>query len=109
PQANPGDPAIRWNWDTTLVMSPHDPKIIYAAGNKVFRSANRGLNWETVGTDLTTNANRDDIVTMGVKGSDIRIAKDDGIQAWQTIISFAESPKRTGVVYAGTDDGNVQV
>ena len=108
PQANPGEAPIRWNWDTPLVMSPHDPKIIYAAGNKVFRSSNRGLNWETVGTDLTSNANRDDIVTMGVKGSDIRISKNDGIQAWPTIISFAESAKRTGVIYAGTDDGIVQ-
>jgi photosystem II stability/assembly factor-like uncharacterized protein len=109
PQANVGEQPIRWNWDTPLVMSPHDPKIIYAAGNKVFRSSNRGLNWETVGTDLTSNANREDIVTMGVKGSDIRIAKHDGIQAWPTIISFAESAKRSGVIYAGTDDGIVQV
>jgi photosystem II stability/assembly factor-like uncharacterized protein len=109
PQSNVGEPPIRWNWDTPLVMSPHDPKIIYAAGNKVFRSSNRGLNWETVGTDLTSNANREDIVTMGVKGSDVRIAKNDGIQAWPTIISFAESSKRTGIIYAGTDDGIVQV
>jgi photosystem II stability/assembly factor-like uncharacterized protein len=109
PQSNLGEPPIRWNWDTPLVMSPHDPKIIYAAGNKLFRSSNRGLNWETVGTDLTSNANRDEIVTMGVKGSDIRIAKNDGIQAWPTIISLAESAKRTGVIYAGTDDGIVQV
>ena len=109
PQANPGEPPLRWNWDTPLVMSPHDPKIIFAAGNKVFRSANRGLNWETVGTDLTSNANREEIETMGVKGSEVRIAKNDGIQAWPTIISFAESAKRTGVIYAGTDDGIVQV
>jgi len=109
PQANAGEAPIRWNWDTPLVMSPHDPKIIYAAGNKVFRSSNRGLNWETVGADLTSNANREEIVTMGVKGSDIRISKHDGIQAWPTIISFAESAKRTGVIYAGTDDGIVQV
>ena len=46
---------------------------------------------------------------MGVKGSDIRISKDDGIQAWPTIVSLAESPKRAGLLYAGTDDGNVQV
>jgi photosystem II stability/assembly factor-like uncharacterized protein len=109
PQANAGEPVLRWNWDTPLVMSPHDPKVIYAAANKVFRSANRGLNWETQGSDLTGNANREDIVTMGVKGSDIRIAKDDGIQAWPTIISFAESAKRAGIVYAGTDDGHLQV
>ena len=91
-------------------MSPHDPKVIYAAANKVFRSANRGLTWETRRQPISpSNANRDDIVTMGVKGSDIRISKDDGIQAWPTIISFAESPKRAGVLYAGTDDGNLQV
>lgn len=109
PQPNAGEPALRWNWDTPLLMSPHDPKVIFAAGNKVFRSSNRGLNWETAGNDLTSNANRDDIVTMGVKGSDIRISRNDGIQAWPTVISLAESPKRTGVIYAGTDDGNVQV
>ena len=109
PQSNQGEPALRWNWDTPLLMSPHDPKVIYAAANKVFRSANRGLNWETQGSDLTSNANREDIVTMGVKGSDIRIAKDDGIQAWPTIISFAESAKRAGVAYAGTDDGHLNV
>jgi photosystem II stability/assembly factor-like uncharacterized protein len=109
PQPEAGEPALRWNWDTPLVLSPHDPKIIYAASNKLFRSANRGLNWESSGTDLTTNANRDDIVTMGVKGGDIRISKNDGIEAWPTIISFAESAKRAGVLYTGTDDGNVQV
>jgi hypothetical protein len=58
---------------------------------------------------LTSNANREDIVTMGVKGSDIRIAKDDGIVAWPTIVALSESPKHAGVIYAGTDDGNLQV
>jgi photosystem II stability/assembly factor-like uncharacterized protein len=109
PQPNAGEEPLRWNWDTPLLMSPHDPKVIYAAANKVFRSANRGLNWETQGSDLTSNAKRDEIVTMGVKGSDIRIAKDDGIQAWPTIISFAESAKRAGIAYAGTDDGHLNV
>ncbi len=109
PIAPTGEPALRWNWDTPLVMSPHNPAIIYANGNKVYRSANRGLTWETVGTDLTSNANRDEVVTMGVKGSDITIAKNDGIVAWPTIISFAESPKKANVLWAGTDDGNVQV
>src|SRR5947208_2792748 len=108
-QAQPGGPPVRWHWDTPLVMSPHDPKIIYAVGNKVFRSSNRGLTFEAASPDLTTDAKRDDIVTMGLKGIDITIAKNDGIQAWPTIVSFAESPKRQGILYAGTDDGNVQV
>jgi hypothetical protein len=46
---------------------------------------------------------------MGVKGSDIRIARNDGIVAWGTIVSFAESPKRAGVLYTGTDEGNLHV
>jgi photosystem II stability/assembly factor-like uncharacterized protein len=109
PQPNAGEPPLRWNWDTPLILSPSDPKVVYAAANKVFRSANRGLNWETAGSDLTGNDDREQIVTMGVKGSDIRIAKDDGIQAWPTIISLAESPKHAGVAYAGTDNGHLQV
>ncbi|HWF84973.1 MAG TPA: hypothetical protein VG222_09010, partial [Vicinamibacterales bacterium] len=109
PQGAPGEPPLRWNWDTPLVQSPHDAKVLYASANKVFRSADGGLTWVAVSPDLTTNANRDEIVTMGVKGSDIKISKNDGIATWPTIISFAESPKRSGLLYAGTDDGLVQM
>jgi photosystem II stability/assembly factor-like uncharacterized protein len=109
PQAVPGEPPLRWHWDTPLVHSPHDPKVLYAAANKVFRSSDRGLSWTPVSGDLTSGANRDDIVTMGVKGSEIQIAKNDGIVAWPTIVAFAESPKRAGLLYAGTDDGSLQV
>ena len=41
----PGEPALRWHWDTPLMLSPHDPKVVYAAANKVFRSTDRGLSW----------------------------------------------------------------
>src|SRR5947208_5180776 len=107
PMAAPGEPPFRWNWDTPLVMSPHDPKVLYAAANKIFRSTDRGLTWTAISGDITGNANRDDIVTMGVKGSEINIAKNDGIQTWPTATTFAESPKRSGTFYAGTDDGHL--
>jgi photosystem II stability/assembly factor-like uncharacterized protein len=109
PQPPAGEPAYRWHWDTPLVQSPHDPKVVYAAANKVFRSADRGLSWTVLSQDLTSGANRDDIVTMGVKGSEIRIARNDGIAAWPAIVSFAESPRRAGLLYTGTDDGNMHV
>ena len=109
PQAAPGEPPLRWHWDTPLVFSPHDPKVVYAAANRVFRSADRGLSWTAISQDLTSGANRDEIATMGVKGSDIRIARNDGIAAWPSIVSFAESPKRAGLLYSGTDDGNLHV
>jgi photosystem II stability/assembly factor-like uncharacterized protein len=109
PVPGPGEPALRWHWDTPLVHSPHDSKVLYAAANKVFRSPDKGLSWLAVSPDLTTDQNREDIVTMGVKGSEVNIAKNDGIAAWPAIVSFAESPKRAGVLYAGTDDGNLAV
>jgi hypothetical protein len=82
-------------------MSSHNASIIYAVGNKVFRSSNRGQTWEELGGDLTSNASREDIVTMGVKGSDITISRNDGIQAWPTIIAFAESAKRPNLLAKG--------
>ncbi len=109
PQPAPGEPALRWQWDTPLTMSPHDPRVIYAPANRVFRSADRGLTWAAISPDLTSGANRDDIVTMGVKGSEIQISRNDGIAAWPAITTFAESPKRAGVLYAGTDDGRLAV
>ena len=109
PTAAPGEPPLRWHWDTPIMLSPHDPKVLYAAANKVFRSADRGLSWVQISGDLTTGQNRDKLDTMGVKGIDIQFSRDDGIQWWPTIVSLAESPKRAGLLYAGADDGNLAV
>jgi photosystem II stability/assembly factor-like uncharacterized protein len=104
-----GEPAYRWHWDTPLTFSPHDPKVLYAAAQKVFRSPDRGHSWIPISGDLTSGANRDDIATMGVKGSEIRFSRNDGIAAWPSIVSFAESPRKPGLLYAGTDDGQLAV
>ena len=104
-----GESPYRWNWDTPMLLSLHDPAVLYSAANKVFRSPDRGMSWAVISPDLTESPDRDEIVTMGVKGSDIRFSRHDGISAWPTIVSLAESPKRAGVIYAGTDDGNLSV
>jgi photosystem II stability/assembly factor-like uncharacterized protein len=109
PQAASGEPPLRWHWDTPLLHSPHDSKVIFAAANKVFRSPDKGLSWVAISQDLTTGQNRDEISTMGVKNTEVNIARNDGIAAWPTIVSLAESPKRAGLLYAGTDDGNLAV
>jgi photosystem II stability/assembly factor-like uncharacterized protein len=109
PIAPAGEPPYRWHWDTPMILSPHDPATLYIGAQKVFRSTDRGLSFTPISGDLTSNADRQEIVTMGLKGSDIRIAKDDGIVAWPTIVALSESPKRAGLIYAGTDDGNLQV
>jgi hypothetical protein len=109
PQPAPGEPSYRWHWDTPLMFSPHDHKILYTAANKVFRSTDRGLSWTSISDDLTDGQNRDEIETMGVKGSEIRFSRNDGISQWPAITSLAESPERAGLLYAGTDDGHVAV
>ncbi|HYT73452.1 MAG TPA: hypothetical protein VEL79_01780, partial [Vicinamibacterales bacterium] len=109
PQPPQGDPAYRWQWDTPIVISPHDPAVVYVAANKVFRAPDRGLTFTPISPDLTSNIDRDALVTMGLKGSDITISRHDGIGAWGTIVALAESPKKAGLLYAGTDDGNLQV
>jgi len=111
PQPEPGQPAYRWHWDTPMMLSPHDSAIVYVAANRVFRAPDRGLTFTPISPDLTTgeDSDRERIVTMGLKGSEITIAKNDGIQAFGTIVALAESPKTPGVLYAGTDDGRLQM
>jgi photosystem II stability/assembly factor-like uncharacterized protein len=99
----------RFFWDSPMVFSPHDPGTLIVAANKVFKSTDRGDSWLAISPDLTSGANRDTIVTMGVKGSEIRIATNDGISQWPTIVSLAESPAQAGVIWTGTDDGTVSV
>src|SRR5262249_12294339 len=82
---------------------------LIVGGNKVFVSHDRGDSWTAISPDLTKNGNRDTIVTMGLKGSDIHTSRDDGISQWPAIVSLAESPKMKGVYYAGTDDGQLQI
>lgn len=106
--ATPGE-AYRFHWDTPLMLSPNDPGVLLAAANRVFRSTDRGDSWTAISPDLTSNEKRDDIVTMGLKGRDIAISRNDGISQWPTIVSLAESPKQKGVFYTGTDDGTVSM
>ncbi len=101
--------SLRFNWDSPMILSPHSSGVLYVAGNRVFKSTDRGDSYVAISPDLTQNLNRADIVTMGVVGRDIRIAANDGISAWGTIVSLAESPKLAGVYYTGTDDGTVSM
>ncbi len=109
PEPAEGEPPYRWNWDTPLVISPHDPATVYVAANRVFKSTDRGHSWTAISPDLTGAADRDTLVLMGVKNRDTRIARNDGVQSYPTIVSFAESPKQRGLYYTGSDDGQLYV
>ncbi|MEZ5320205.1 MAG: hypothetical protein R2752_22575 [Vicinamibacterales bacterium] len=107
----PGEGALpyRWNWDTPMIFSPHDAGKLMVAANKVFTSTDRGDSWSVISGDLTTNADRDEIEVMGKRGDEIRIARNDGISNWPSIVALAESPKQAGVIFTGTDDGVVSM
>ncbi len=103
------DETFRFMWDTPVMLSPSDPGVLYVAGNRLFKSTDRGDSWTVISPDLTTNTNRDTVVTMGLKGADITISKNDGIVSYSTIVAIGESKKQPGVLYAGTDDGVLSV
>jgi photosystem II stability/assembly factor-like uncharacterized protein len=109
PEPEEGETAYRWNWDTAMMMSPHDPRTIYVGANRLFRSTDRGHTWEAISPDITTNTDRSTLSIMGVKDPDIRIARNDGVTTWGTLVTIAESPLRAGILWTGSDDGAVNV
>ena len=107
-----GDTAktYRFNWNSPLQLSPHDPATVYLGANYLLRSRDRGMSWEEVGgVDLTRQIDRDELEIMGVPGSEPQMSVNDGISTYGNITAFAESPRTPGLLYVGTDDGNVQV
>lgn len=99
---------FRFYWNTPLVMSPHNPRVIYVGADRFFKSLDRGDTW-TASDDLTKKIDRNKLSIMGVKGSDPMASKNDGYQGYGYVVTIAESPTLPGVLWAGTDDGNVQV
>ena len=110
PQARRADGApasalkYRFNWNSPLIASPHDQKVIYLGGNVVFKSSDFGTTWETISPDLTTN-DPEKQKTAGGPGW----TENTTAEFHCTIISLAESPLSKGLLWAGTDDGNLQV
>ena len=98
----------RFYWSTPLAMSPHNPRIIYAGGDRFFKSLDRGDTW-TASVDLTKKIDRNTLSIMGVSGKEPMASKNDGYANFSHLTTVAESPKLPGVLWVGTDDGNVQV
>jgi photosystem II stability/assembly factor-like uncharacterized protein len=85
----------RWAWNAPIVLSPHNPAVLYHAGNRVVKSVNRGDSWEVISDDLTTN-------------DEAKIQGTGNIQ-YCTIVTMDESPVTPGLLWVGTDDGKVWV
>jgi len=108
PAPLPGEPAYRWEWNSPTLVSRHDPNVVYAGGNRLFISRDRGVSWERT-EDLSRRIDRDTLRLMGVRGADITLSRHDGESSFSAISTIAESPLDRAVLWVGTDDGNVQV
>ncbi len=109
PQPGPGEPPLRWNWDSPLLISPHVATRIYFAANKVFRSDDRGDTWKALGGDITRQFDRDKLPVMGKLWPADTVAKHLSTSFYGNCTALAESPLKEGLLYAGTDDGLIQV
>jgi photosystem II stability/assembly factor-like uncharacterized protein len=94
----------RFNWNTPIVASPHGKSTFYYAGNVIFQSTNFGKSWEPISPDLSTNDKSKYVPAGGPVFFEATTAENNG-----TVINLSESPVKSGVIWAGTDDGNVQV
>lgn len=94
----------RFQWTYPIMTSPHDPNVLYIAGNVVFKSTNEGKSWDIISPDLTRNDKSKEVSSGGP------ITKDNtGTEYYCTIFAFAESPAKAGVLWAGSDDGLIHV
>jgi hypothetical protein len=94
----------RFQWNFPLLFSPHDPPVLYAGGNILFRTTTDGQSWEAISPDLTRN----DRSKMGPSGGPI--TKDNtSVEYYGAIFTVSESPVQKGVIWTGSDDGLVHV
>ncbi|HYV99009.1 MAG TPA: hypothetical protein VE967_16255, partial [Gemmatimonadaceae bacterium] len=109
--------ALRFQWNTPFMLSPHNPNTLLIGSNRFHRSDDRGDNW-TASPDLTKAINRETREIMGVLpgggrgGADASrpamIAQHDGVQSYSNLVTIAESPVLPGLYWTGADDGNLE-
>jgi photosystem II stability/assembly factor-like uncharacterized protein len=104
-----GEPPLRWNWDSPVIISPHSHTRLYFAANKLFRSDDRGETWKAISGDLTRQLDRNKLPVMGKVWGPDAVAKNASTSFYGNIVALAESPKKEGLIFVGTDDGLIQV
>jgi photosystem II stability/assembly factor-like uncharacterized protein len=109
PLTGKGLPAMRWNWDSPILISPHAPARLYLASNIVFRSDDRGDSWRAISGDITRQLDRDKLPVMGKIWGPDAVAKHASTAFYGNASVLVESPKKEGQLYVGTDDGLIQI
>lgn len=106
PYPRQGEDGYRFHWTSPLLISPRRPSRLYLGGNRLFISDDRGQGWRAT-ADLSWNEDRDELPIMGSVPDETTLSKHDGVAAWGTITSIAESSVREGLLFVGTDDGRI--
>jgi len=110
PETEDGEPTdLRFNWDTPLVISRHDPDVVYYGSQFLFRSPDLGQSWERISPDLSKAIDRDTLEIMGKRLEEVELSRNDGISSYGNMTQISESPHDADVIYVGMDDGNLQV
>jgi photosystem II stability/assembly factor-like uncharacterized protein len=104
-----GGSGYRFNWDSPIVPSGFDAKTVYMGANVLFKSTDRGSSWKAISPDLALHIDRDTLTMMGARVGPTALSRHDGVTSYGTITSVSESPVDANVLYAGTDDGQVQL
>jgi photosystem II stability/assembly factor-like uncharacterized protein len=105
PQPNYGEGKLRFNWNTPMALSPSGDGTVYIGAQFLFRSRNQGQSWDRISPDLTTN----DPEKQKQEESGGVTVDNSAAETHTTIYSISESPRNPQVIWAGTDDGNLQV
>jgi photosystem II stability/assembly factor-like uncharacterized protein len=109
PQPGADENQYKWNWNSPLIISPHDHRRLYYGSERLFRSDDRGESWVAVSDDLSRQIDRNALEVMGRVWSVDAIAKNDSTSMYGSLIALDESPLVEGLLYVGTDDGLIQV
>lgn len=109
PVEGAGAPPYRWNWDSPIIISPFSHTRLYFAANILFRSDDRGSSWKAVSPDLTRQIERNKLPVMGKVWPPDAVGKNESTSFYGNIVALAESPKKEGILWVGTDDGLIQV
>jgi photosystem II stability/assembly factor-like uncharacterized protein len=109
PVEGAGEPPLRFNWESPFIISPHNPSRLYFGASRLYRSDDRGNSWRAVSPDLTRQTDRNQLPVMGRVWPPEAVAQHQSTATWGNISAVSESRKREGVLYAGTDDGLIQV
>jgi len=109
PQPRKGEREYNFNWDSPLMISPHNHKTLYFASNKLFRSRDRGDSWEVISDDLDRNIDRNKWPVMGQVWPMDAVAKNGSTSRYGSVVSIDESRIKEGLIYAGTDDGQISI